>query len=87
MTTPSGSSAVTAIPTTTNTAYGKTKLKEKVGIIEYEMVDEPPKTLSPPTQPITTPGAKSQDMYEDPSPPLTPRRTDVYEDVSLSGEQ
>ena len=47
MTTLSGSSAVesTAILTTTNTAYGKTKLKG-VGI-EYEMVDEPR-----PAQPI-----------------------------------
>ena len=76
-----------AIPTTINTAYGKTKLKEGVGIEEYEMVDEPPETLSPPAQSVTTAGAKGQDMYEDLSPPVAPQMTDVYEDVSPSGEQ
>ena len=67
MTTLSGSSAVesTAIPTTTNTAYGKTKLKEGVGIEEYEMVDKPPETLSPPAQPVTTVGTEGGGVYED----------------------
>ena len=76
----SDSSAV-AIPTTTNTAYEMTKLEEKVGI---GVVDEPPKSLSPPAHPVTTPGAKGQDMYEDASPPVIPQK---YENVSLSGEQ
>ena len=87
MTTLSDSSAVSAIPTTINTAYEKTKLNNKVEIEEYEMVDEPPKTLSPPAYPVNTAGAKDQGMYEDVSPPVAPRRTDGYEDVSLSGEQ
>ena len=90
MTALSGSSVVetTAIPTTTNAAYARTKLKEGAGIEEYEMVD-PQKTLSPHDQPLplTTVGTKCQDMYEDVSPPAVPQRTDVYEDVSLSGEQ
>ena len=87
MTTLSGSSAVTAIPTTINTAYEETKLKDKVGIEEYEMVDGPPETLSPPAQPVTTAAAKGQGMYEDVSPPMVPQRTDGYEDVSLSEAQ
>ena len=89
MTALSGSSVVesTAIPTTTNTAYGKTKLKEGVGIEEYEMVDESTKTLSPQDQPLplTTVETKCQDMYEDVSPPVVPQRSkceDMYEDMS-----
>ena len=68
MTTLSGSSAVesTAIPTITNTAYGKTKPKEGVEIEEYEMVDKPPETISPPAaQPETTVGTEDDDVYED----------------------
>ena len=66
MTTLAGSSAVesTAIPTTTNTAYGKTKLKG-VGIEEYEMVHKPPEILSPPAQPVTTVGTEGGGVYED----------------------
>ena len=85
MTTLSSSSAVTAIPTAINTAYEETKLKDKVGNKVYEMVDEPPETLCPPAQPVTTAGAKG--MYEDVSPPAAPQRIDGYEYVSLSGEQ
>ena len=91
MTALTGSSVVesTAIPTTTNTSYGKTKLKEGVGIEEYEMVDESTKPLSPRAQdqplPLTTVETKCQDMYEDVSPSVVPHRSkceDMYEDVS-----
>ena len=40
--------------------------------------------VSPPVVPQRS---KCEDMYEDVSPPAVPQRTDMYEDVSLSGEQ
>ena len=40
--------------------------------------------VSPPAVPQRS---KCEDMYEDVSPPAVPQRMDVYEDVSLSGEQ
>ena len=70
MTALSGSSVVesTTIPTITNTAYNKSKLKG-VGIDEYEMMDDqcPPETLSPPAQPlpVTTVGTERGGVYED----------------------
>ena len=61
--------ATTTIATTANAAYEITQLKG-VGIEEYEMVNEPPETLSPPAQPVTTVGTKGQGVYEDISAPV-----------------
>ena len=62
MTSLSGSSAMErdAIPTTTNTAYETSKIKDS-RVEEYEMVDGPPESLPPPAIPVTSLGT---DVYE-----------------------
>ena len=58
----------------------------KVEIVDYEMVNEPPKTLSPPAQPVTTLEAKGHEDVHITISDLTEDRC-ISEDVSLSREQ